>query len=128
MYICRIHVLSVGITCISIVSPVHDSHIPFYLHTVDGLYTIPSVPDCLSLRPNWPHSPPLPLASVSPLELKGEGQTCLGGEGAEDWRVSLALCIFCACTLYTPSIRYYFSLYLHFLSFQFFPIMHDSSL
>jgi hypothetical protein len=67
-----------------------------------GSATLTNVTDCPSLRPNWLPPPPLPQASVSPLEPKG-GQHLLVGEGAggahsDDWRESLALygvCILC---------------------------------
>ncbi len=60
---------------------------------------IPRVPQCLSPRPNWDPSPPLPLASVSSPEPKGEHTRLRVGRWgpiSDDWRKSLELCIFCA--------------------------------
>ncbi len=38
---------------------------------IEGLYCIPRVPECLSLRPNWLLPSPLPQASVSPRNQRG---------------------------------------------------------
>ncbi len=64
-----------------------------------GTY-ISRVPQCLSPRPNWDPPPPLPPASVSPLESGGETLACGwgggGGPNSDDWRKSLAPCLLCA--------------------------------
>ncbi len=49
-----------------------------------GFYTIPRVPECLSLRPNWLPQPPYTQASVPPPPppgTKGGSNTCLRVRG-----------------------------------------------
>jgi hypothetical protein len=74
------------------------------LESVEGSY-YPRVPECLSLRPNWHPSPPLPPASMRhpPFGTEG-GQHSLAGEGREkptsdDCRESLALCLLMCYTV-----------------------------
>ncbi len=64
-------------------------------------YTIPRVPECMSLRPNWLLTPPPPASEcVPPLEPKGGGNTHLRviGQGKPirtTGEKSLALCLHC---------------------------------
>ncbi len=78
---------------------------PYNRRWITLLYSIPRIPECLSLRPNW--LPPPRKRLFPPLEQYGgggasPGKHSLGGEGAggansDVWRESLALCILCAC-------------------------------
>jgi hypothetical protein len=65
-----------------------------YVSAVEGLYcTIPKVPECLSLRPNW--FPPL----FPPSWTKGEATLACGRGGgkanSDELKESLALCLLC---------------------------------
>jgi hypothetical protein len=63
-------------------------------HHTGIILHIPRLPECLSLHPNWLHPPPLPQASVSPLEPKGNTRLWArvrGEANLDDWRESLAL-------------------------------------
>jgi hypothetical protein len=63
------------------------------------------VPQCLSSRPTWDLLAPLPQASVSPPEPKGEathspaGKRGWGSPNSDDWRKILALCVLCGVRL-----------------------------
>jgi hypothetical protein len=54
------------------------------------LYLYSRVPECLSLRPNWLPEHPLPPASVSPLEKRGEETlACVLGVGGSQFGLEI---------------------------------------
>ncbi len=83
---------------------------------------IPRVQQCLSPLPNWDPPPPLPQASVSPPNPKGEVTHSPGGEegvgggpNSDDWRKSLALYQLCdviLCVLLLEMLTWALSLIL----------------
>jgi hypothetical protein len=71
---------------------------------------VPTVPQCLSPRPNWDTPPPLPQASVPPPpNHRGERHTRLRvrgwgiGPNSDGWRKSLAHCLLCVFSILTQS-------------------------
>jgi hypothetical protein len=64
------------------------------------------VPQCLSPRRNWDPPPPLPQASVSPGNPRGEHTRLRvrgwGSPNSEDWRKSLILCLLCDLEITKP--------------------------
>ncbi len=114
--------------CLKINFEKHQFLKPFFWHKValwtQALpkrdYTIPRLPECLSLRPNWLPPPPPPQASVSPPPPRNQmerGHTrLLVREQVEpirttSWRESLALCILCGFYLLLGNVANWSFLY-----------------